>query len=238
MNLSDLANHRQLLPGPAALLGRIRDLIERGRLDVGELRLGEALGWILGLARGRPDASIGEVCCVLEAAARLALLKARRLAGQWEARLGEEISLWLGPPAELPLQRSWLADRIARGPLCFTGPLRTYERQAPSLAPVDPEQLRAAMLATLGRRPRPLVAVTPTVVRVSVESRIGMIMEELAGQGELTLADVAGGSRDTCAATFLAALILARQGRVALVQDEIFGDILVRPAAAELIASA
>src|SRR5439155_23645988 len=50
-------------PGPDRLLRGIRDLLERGRIDVAHLRIGNLIGWLL--ARGRSTeahASLTEAC--------------------------------------------------------------------------------------------------------------------------------------------------------------------------------
>jgi chromatin segregation and condensation protein Rec8/ScpA/Scc1 (kleisin family) len=56
-----------------------------------------------------------------------------------------------------------------------------------------------------------------------------MIETELTERGEVRLQSLAGQGRDEQVALFLACLTLCRQGRVALVQDEPFGDIVIRP---------
>src|SRR6266542_1182141 len=129
-----------------ALLQRIFDVVDRGRVDAAKLRIGAFVGWLL--ARGKsvePAPPLGELCSVLETAARLVLLKARRLAGTWEPAPEELFEPWGGPPPELPLRRSWLAERVAGGPLSYGAPPRAFTEGAHLLAPVAPERLRAAM---------------------------------------------------------------------------------------------
>lgn len=169
---------------------------------------------------------------MLEGAARLLLLKARRLAGSWEPAPEETFEPWGGPPAELPLRRSWLAERVAAGPLSYGAPVRTREETTPLLAPIAPARLRMAMFAVLSRAKavRPKVVALPRLVRASVESCCAVILERVGLGRELRLFDVVSGeSRDAQVAAFLACLTLARQGRVELEQDALFGDILVRP---------
>ena len=166
-----------------------------------------------------------------ESAARLLLVKSRRLTGYSDDVLAEDIPPWAGPPPELPLRRSWLGERIAAGPLSFVGPFRSYEAAAPSLMPVDPDQLSAAILAALGRARRPIPILAPRIVRVSVEHTSARILTELAERGELRLDEVAGETRDSTVAAFLACLTLTRQGRISIVQDELFGQISIWPAA-------
>ena len=236
-----LSDHlaRTYVPGPEGLLRRLRDLIERGRIDIGQIRLADVMRWMLALGRQDDRDSIGALCSTLEAAARLALLKARRLCGLWEAATEEEPAPWLGPPPELPLRRSWLAERVAAGPLSFVGPPRRFDAVAPPLARIAPAQLREAMIAVLGRQRRLTpTAATPQTPRISTEARSALILEQLAQHREVRFQAIAGESRDAHVATFLACLILARQGRVALEQDELFRDIVVRPAAEAWTASA
>jgi len=234
MTIVQLKDHqaRTWVPGIEGLLLRIRDLAERGRVDVGDIRLRDLVRWILELARpaGGSPARLSELCGALEGAARLALLKARRLNGMWQSFAEEEGTPWAGPPPELALQKSWFAGRIAAGPLSFVGPPRRFETMAAQLAPISPDRLRGAMLAVIGRqRPVPMVTRTqPT--RVSLESRAALILERLATHGEVVLDQIAGETRDAQIATFLACLTLSRQGSVSLRQDELFGAILVRRA--------
>lgn len=229
---------RSFVPGHEGLLRRIRDVIDRGRLDIGQVRLGDVLRWLLGRARGSANLSLAELCAVLEAGARLALLKARRLAGFWEPAPEEEVAPWLGPPPELPLRRSWLAGRFAAGPLSFAGPPRAYEGVAPSLVPIDPHDLRAAMLAVFARAPRPTLAPVVTIERMPVDLCARRILEEVAAAGEVYLSGVAGRHRDAYVAAFLACLMLVRQGRIALLQDGLFGEVVIRLADEALEVSA
>jgi chromatin segregation and condensation protein Rec8/ScpA/Scc1 (kleisin family) len=232
MAIVQLGEHRPWVPGPEGFLQRLRDLIERGRIDLSELRLSDLVRWMLeriGASSSTP-ATLSDACAALEGAARLALLKARRLNGMWQALVEEEGLPWAGPPAELAPRRSWLAARREAGPLSFVGLARRFEAAAPQLAPVPPAQLRAAMLAVLAReRPTPL-PVRERIVRVSLESRASLILDRLSTEDEIVLDDLAGESRDTQIATFLACLTLSRQGRIALQQDELFGAIRLRPA--------
>ncbi len=226
------------LPGRAGFLYRLKDLVDRGRIDVADVRLTDILRWIFAVGRSDPGPSIGELCGVMEAAAQLALAKARRLVGYIAEREAEEPSVWLGPPAELPLRRSWLAERIAGGPWSFVGAPRSYEGEVPRLARIDPRVLHAAMATVLGRiRPAPL-APTPLRPRLSVESACALIEQRLAERDEVRLSELADDTRDGKVAVFLACLTLARQGRVSLVQNEPFSDIVIRPLAEAVDATA
>jgi hypothetical protein len=227
--------------GPENLLRRIRDIVEHGRIDVAHLRIGNVVGWLLSLARSADvQPGLGDICVVLESAARLLLLKARRLAGSWEPPQEETFAPWGGPPPELPLRRSWLAERVAAGPLSFPAPPRTQDDLAPLLMPIAPERLRAAMLAVLARAkpPRLRIVPLPRPVRISVEACCSLILERLGRGREIRFADVAAEGRDGRVAAFLACLILARQGRVELRQDVLFSDIVLRPASEAFEATA
>jgi len=228
-------------PRPESLLRRIRDIVERGRIDVAQLRISSLIGWLLARSRAAEAApTLGEVCIVLEGAARLVLLKARRLAGCWAPAPEDLFEPWGGPPAELPLRRSWLAERVAAGPLSYGAPLRTREETTPLLAAIAPARLRMAMLAVLSRAKavRPKVVALPRLVRASVEACCALILERVGRGRELNLSEVVGEGRDAQVAAFLACLMLARQGRVELEQSALFADILVRPASQALEATA
>ncbi|MBM2811155.1 MAG: Segregation and condensation protein ScpA [Chloroflexi bacterium] len=202
-----------------------------------QLVLADVMSWVLGRARTETT-SVGEVCGILESAARLLLLKARRLSGMWEVQDEAESPPWLGPPEELPERRSWLTQRLASGPLSFLSGSRDELESMPSLAPILPGQLQTAMLSVLGRARPTLALLPPRISRVSVEACSSLILERLAGDDEFHLAEIAGYSRDASVAAFLACLILARQGHIELIQNELFGDIVVRQAARELVATA
>jgi chromatin segregation and condensation protein Rec8/ScpA/Scc1 (kleisin family) len=156
------------------------------------------------------------------------MLKARRLTGLWEPSPEEDLPVWLGPSPDLPIRRSWLGERIASGMASFAAPSRPFEGVAPPLAPISPDALHRAMIAALARerRPAPIPLSRPT--RISVDSCSTAILAQLGRSGELRLSEVTGEGRDAHIAAFLAGLILARQGRVALSQDELFGEIVVR----------
>jgi chromatin segregation and condensation protein Rec8/ScpA/Scc1 (kleisin family) len=239
---ADTPRGRSWRTGPEALLRRIRDIVERGRIDVAQVRLGNLFAWLL--ARGRAEETpptLGDACSLLEWASRLVLLKARRLAGAWEPIPEEVFEPWAGPPPELPLRRSWLAERVAIGPLSYAAPPREMDANAPPLLlPVAPNRLRAAMLAVLARANRPKLRIVPLprFVRASVEACCTVILEHLGRGRTISLAEVAGEGRDARVATFLACLILARQGRVELEQDVLFADIRVRAASQTVEATA
>lgn len=227
--------------GPENLLRRIRDVVEHGRIDVAQLRIGNLVGWLLSRARGvGTPPPLGDLCVVLESAARLVLLKARRLAGSWEPSQEEVYEPWGGPPPELPLRRSWLAARVAAGPLSYAAPPRKQEEAAPLLMSIAPERLRAAMLAVLARAKTPHLRIVPLprLARVSVEACCSLILERIGRGREVSLTEVAGEGRDSQVAAFLACLILARQGQIELEQEALFGDILVRPASQAFEATA
>jgi hypothetical protein len=217
------------MPGREGFLYRLKDLVDRGRVEVADIRLTDVLHWVLTLGRDGARPSTSELCGLIEAAAHLALAKARRISGYIAEQQEAEPSIWLGPPPELPLRRSWLAERIAGGPWSFLAAPRTFEGDAPQLTPVDPEALRATMIAVLNRvRPTPL---RPTQIhpRLSVESACALIEDHLAERDEVVLSELAGETRDRKVAVFLACLTLARQGRVSLIQNEPFSDIVIRP---------
>jgi chromatin segregation and condensation protein Rec8/ScpA/Scc1 (kleisin family) len=230
MTLIRLADARgRGLPGREGFLYRLKDLFERGRIDAAQIRVTHVLRWVLTLGREGVRLSTAELCGIMEAAAQLALAKARRLSGYLEPEEDAEPRVWLGPPPELPLRRSWFGARIAAGPWSFASPPRTYEGGAPQLAPISPATLRAAMVNALGRSRPASPAPTPLRARLSVDKACALIVAGLSERAEVRLHEIAGDGRDARVAVFLACLTLARQGRVTLIQDEPFGDIVIRP---------
>jgi hypothetical protein len=228
--------------GPESLLRRIRDIVERGRIDVAQLRIGTLVGWLLARDRATDvPLALADVCSVLEGAVRLVLLKARRLAGAWEPAPEEVFAPWGGPPPELPLRRSWLAERVAAGPLSYAASTRLQEgATTPMLAPIAPTRLRATILALLSRVKAPPLKIVALqqVVRASVEACCTLILERIGRGQELDLSHFAGEGRDAQVAAFLACLILARQGRVELEQPALFAEIRVRASSQSLEATA
>lgn len=222
---------------PSLLLQHMRDLVDRGRLELREIRISSLLCWLWPRAREQGN-SLVELCSLLEFAARLALLKARRMTGEWEHLAEEKGHEWAGMPPELPLRRSWLAQRIAEGPFSFVGSPHAFEGAVAQLAPVSPGALEAAMVRVLSREPPTPISASPVRPRVSVEHSSRRILAALEVDGELVLDAVAGESRDERIAAFLACLTLARQGRVSLSQEDLFGEIRIRSATAALEATA
>lgn len=206
-------------------------------MDLREIRIASLLGWLWPRAREQ-GCGVLELCGILETAARLVLLKARRITGDWVQLSEEEAIAWAGPPAELPLRRSWLAERIAQGPFSFPGTAHTFEGMMPQLAPVAPAGLHEAMLRVLQREPPIPIVASPVKARVSVEESSRRILSALDEDGEIALDAVAGPSRDERIAAFLACLTLARQGRVSLSQEDLFGEVRIRSTSAALEATA
>jgi chromatin segregation and condensation protein Rec8/ScpA/Scc1 (kleisin family) len=132
------------------------------------------------------------------------------------------------------MRRSWLGERIASGTTSFAAGPRPFEGVAAPLAPVAPDALQRTMLSLLARerRPAPIPLSRPT--RVSVDACSTAILAQLGRTAELRLSDIGGESRDARIAAFLAGLILARQGRIALSQEVPFGEIMVRSPVASL----
>ena len=241
MATTQTASISGLLLRAQSLLHRLRDVVEHGRVDAAQLHVGRVVGWLL--QRGRTEEGqlpLAELCSVLESAARLLLLKARQLAGSWEPPPQETLEPWGGPPPELPLRRSWLAERVAAGPGSYAASPRLPDDGPQLLAPIATDRLHATMLSLLARtrHPRLRVVPLPRTVRASVEACCTLILERISRRRQLSLSEVAGESRDGQVAAFLACLILARQGHVELEQDALFAEIRLRAASGALEATA
>ena len=219
------------------LIHRIRELIDRGRLDTRQVSLAAMARWVRARVWRDQAPPIGHLCDFLESMARLAVLKARHLAGGWDD-VPQEDHPWEGPPPELAPRRAWLADRIAYGARSFGGGERSIDGLPAMLLPVPPQGLRNAMLAVLARHQQAPKEVSAPPTRASVERYSALIVSELALHGSVSLRRVAGAATHEQVAAFLACLTLTRQGRVALSQTELFADIVITAASAELEASA
>jgi len=184
------------------------------------------LGWLRTVGRPPGPTPIGPLCDLLEYMARLALLKARRVAGGWEMEAPEERA-WEGPPAELAPRRAWLAERIAEGCSSFGGPARSLAAVPAMLLPIQGWQLRAAMTAVLEREERPVSLVSGPPPRASVEQYATAILNALARRDQVSLKGIAGRARHEQVAAFLACLTLTRQGRITLTQETLFADVVI-----------
>ena len=216
--------------GPLALL---LELIESKQLPITMVSLAEVADQYLERMRLLTGMNSEILADFLVTAARLLLIKSRALL----PRPSEE------PQAEddaEDLERRLLEYRIFRDAAEGLRELeesgrRSYPRQAPTtplqspdppLAPIRPEELRAAlvrMLKAMDPNPEP-VAVR---AQISVKERIEQLVALLSARGRATFSEVSGATVESIVATFLAILELLRRGLLRAQQDVAFEEISI-----------
>jgi segregation and condensation protein A len=220
--------HVQCFDGPLALL---LELIERRRLEITQISLAavadQYLDAVRALARPAPDL-LAEFVAI---ASRLLLIKSRALLPRLAAELDEDdsaVNLEMRL-AEYRLVRA-AAEQLQRIELrdlqSHPGAVRKLTEGVPDLQPVAVGELRRLALHVLTRKAasdasKPMV----TDERPTAESRARLVLERIAAQQRVAWSDVAGPSRDTIVATFLAVLELFKRNLLRLEQELPFGDL-------------
>lgn len=220
-----------LFQGPFDLL---LTLVIREEVDLFELPLAELIPAALGEHAGErwDPPTTSELVVVLAAVAEL---KVRRLLGEAEdpepdpdamearERLAERL-IQYAPYREAA---RWLQDRGQGASVYRYRQVPMTMGKALPPKPQSPTVLRDSFQKMLVGRPEPsLTHMGP--VRVSMPELIQRLARALAEGREISFEDVVKG-RSTLeeGLTFIAALELARRGRVTLSQDEPFGDITI-----------
>lgn len=221
--------------GPLELL---LSLIEQHRLPITQVSLAQVADQYLAQVRALPVMNPDLLAEFLGIGSKLLLLKSRALllseepdpaveetVSDLEQRLAE---YQVVRAAAEYLQRLELRDLrtyvTGREPVTPTGP--------PPLAPMKPEALVTAWRRLLRQAAEPAAA-PPLMARVSVEERRASILDVLGRFERVSFTEVAGDTVDEVVATFLAVLELYRRGRLTVVQEHTFGDLLLVPVANE-----
>lgn len=226
-------------------LDALLELVERDRLDITEVSLarvtGDFMRYVAELARAPEPRSVSVVSAIadfLAVATRLLLLKSRALLPGDEpvdveaedpALLAEQLRAY---QAVKPALRAFRKAYAARQPLGARPYLKGVRGSAPVFAP--PQGLGVAHLhEALSRVLRLASAAAKEVAEVrsrviSLQKAIAELVHRIGTAGSARFSDLvkdrAPGDRIV---VFLAALHLARDQRVTLVQDEPFSDIVL-----------
>lgn len=94
------------------------------------------------------------------------------------------------------------------------------------LEPLDPAELARVFRQVLARvSSEEIVAAFTPVPRVEVEDRMQVVLAAIGPRGRVAWSEVAGESRDSAVATFLAVLELFKRNRLQLEQELPFGPL-------------
>ncbi|MBI4137939.1 MAG: segregation/condensation protein A [Candidatus Sungbacteria bacterium] len=221
--------------GPLELLIQ---LIEREELSISEVSLAKVADEYLTLVRATEGVRPQDLAEFLVVAAQLMLVKSRTLLpgrsdSDEEEQTVEELQKRLEEYKKIRHQGDALAHLlksrknriVARN--FFAGVLPAF------LPPdgVSARLLHEAFVGFLASLPQPKRIAKATIrAIVSLEERIAAISALIEGAVERTFADLTAGAenRTEMIVSFLALLELARQQKIALTQNEYFGEIVVR----------
>ncbi len=214
--------------GPLALL---LELIEKRRLPITEISIAQVADQYLKRMRTMVGLDPDLLADFLVIAAKLLVIKSRELLPSSAPAQEEETDV----AAEL--QQRLLEYRLFRDAAEQLRQLeeagrRSYPRQPsetatrpePPLAPIPPEALKDAMVRML-KALQPDARHLALAPRVSIQERMEQLLSRLATEGSAIFSEVGGRTIGEIVATFLAVLELLRQGFIAAVQENAFGEI-------------
>lgn len=231
----------------AGPLDALLALVERRKLDLSELSLAavteDFLRHVAELARApepRPVPVVQAIADFLSVATRLLLIKSRALLPE-DADLGVDVE----DPALLAEQlRAYQAAKPAirafhrayarRRPLVARPYLKGVRSRSATAIFAPPPGLSIALLHEAARRALQLASLVAKEVGevrtrvISLQKAISSLVHRLAERGMTLFSELTDGqSRSDTIVFFLAALHLARDQRVSLVQDAPFSDIVL-----------
>jgi segregation and condensation protein A len=216
--------------GPLDLL---LELVEEKKLDILTVRLGELADEYLARVRALAELPADEVSAFLAIASRLVLLKARSLLpsleplSEEESESEEELRARLLEYAVVRERATALGARLRAGERAFHREGGTIELP-PRGGQVDALASAWSRVLALAARQREEDVVAPGE-RYSVEQRTAEIEALVAEHDRLSFATLLGETPTVgfAVVTFIALLDLYRRLVIDLVQDELFGDILI-----------
>jgi segregation and condensation protein A len=206
----------EVFQGPLHLL---LHLAERGGVDLGRISLARLTGAYLAALERATAIDLDAVGAFVAMAARLMRLKALRSPAPEAAEIEAEAAI---------VRDMRRLERVVADARFLAARQLPFGYRRPWRGAVGPrsarlEELAAATRRVARRRPRPPVALPPPSHRPLGEI-VRELRRRLAGEGRLVLdpRELPPGER---AATVLAALILAHQGRAALTQPAPFAPL-------------
>jgi segregation and condensation protein A len=238
--------------------GLLLALIERDELDVCRVPLAPFADEFLRFFAEIPDDRLETLSAFVSVAAQLIVLKSRALLPRLIVHQGLDTHDLDDVDEAVDLRARLLRYRVFRDAARLLGerlqsPL--WQREQPTrllpqpkpvllepLTPVisDPKRLvRAAARIALRRRPLADLALAPVGLKVSISDRLSAIREAVrqSGLSGVDLETLLGDRRDRSfiAVTFLALLELAKRREVQVVQDALWGPIIITESAPESV---
>jgi segregation and condensation protein A len=238
--------------------GLLLALIERDELDVCRVPLAPFADEFLRFFAEIPDDRLETLSAFVSVAAQLIVLKSRALLPRPIVHQGLDTHDLDDVDEAVDLRARLLRYRVFRDAARLLGerlqsPL--WQREQPTrllpqpkpvllepLTPVisDPKRLvRAAARIALRRRPLADLALAPVGLKVSISDRLSAIREAVrqSGLSGVDLETLLGDRRDRSfiAVTFLALLELAKRREVQVVQDALWGPIIITESAPESV---
>ena len=230
--------------------GLLLALIERDELDVCRVPLAPFADEFLRFFAEIPDDRLETLSAFVSVAAQLIVLKSRALLPRPIVHQGLDTHDLDDVDEAVDLRARLLRYRVFRDAARLLGELLQsplWQREQPTrllpqpkpvllepLTPVisDPKRLvRAAARIALRRRPLADLALAPVGLKVSIGDRLSAIREAVrqSGMSGVDLETLLGDRRDRSfiAVTFLALLELAKRREVLVVQDALWGPIII-----------
>ncbi|MFM8629832.1 MAG: segregation and condensation protein A [Candidatus Limnocylindrus sp.] len=238
--------------------GLLLALIERDELDVCRVPLAPFADEFLRFFAEIPDDRLETLSAFVSVAAQLIVLKSRALLPRPIVHQGLEAHDLDDVDEAVDLRARLLRYRVFRDAARLLGERlqsSLWQREQPTrllpqpkpvllepLTPVisDPKRLvRAATRIALRRRPLADLALAPVGLKVTIGDRLSAIREAVqqSGMSGVDLETLLGDRRDRSfiAVTFLALLELAKRREVQVVQDVLWGPIIITESAPERV---
>lgn len=215
-------------------------LIEREELDVTKVSLASVTGTYLEYIHLLGKLQVDQVADFLVIAAKLLLLKSQALLPRppsivtdGEEDIGDELVRQLLLYKRYKEVAQTLGEREAAG-------LHTYVRLAPppkintklDLAGISIDDLLLAVRAALDvEKPAPPVGAIVKPFTLTIRDQMSLIERTLAHRSQISFTRMLADSQDRVEiiVTFLAVLELLRRRKIQVLQDKIFGDIMIEP---------
>jgi segregation and condensation protein A len=223
--------------GPLDLL---LELIERAELDITKVSLAEVTDQYLDYIRNLRELDIENLASFLVIAARLIQIKSESLLPRPPVREpgeedpGDALARQLVAYKRYKQVAIMLSEREQAGLrsyLRIAGPMREVETKL-DLEGITLKDLRSAMIEVLSALPEPdRLEDAVEIPRVRVRDKIIAIVRSIRKIGKINFKSLVKNARSRLeiVISFIAVLELIKQRQVEATQDQIFGDIEVKP---------
>ena len=235
-------NYKIQLPVYEGPLDLLLELIEKAELDITKVSLAKVTDQYLNYLNQLAQHELEDLSSFLVIAARLLQIKSEALLPRPPEREPDEEDPGDALARQLVAYKKYkqiailLAEREEEG-------FRTFLRQAPAPLPepsldlegVSIEDLRSALSEMANESRSSGVKIKDVVARpvVRIRDRIQRIVDKIRSFGRTNFHSVVEDvhSRLEIVVSFLAVLELVKQGQIEAQQDQLFGDIEIRPTA-------